>query len=78
MRRADHASRSRGATRGPAAAAARWFTRAAAVVRRLIGAPDYEGYVAFVAATNDRVMSQREFTEARLAAKYDRPGSRCC
>ena len=52
----------------------------ASVVRRLIGAPDYERYLAHRRARHpgEPVMSREEFTREREAARYERPGSRCC
>lgn len=57
-----------------------WFARAAATLRRIIGAPDYAAYVAHVRACHpDREpMGEREFVQERLQARYERPGSRCC
>jgi uncharacterized short protein YbdD (DUF466 family) len=53
---------------------------AALVVRRIIGAPDYERYLAHVTRRHpDSVPLSREaFTRDALARRYDRPGSRCC
>jgi uncharacterized short protein YbdD (DUF466 family) len=57
-----------------------WFARAAAVVRRIIGVPDYAAYVAHVRACHpDREpLGEREFIAERLASRYEKPGSRCC
>lgn len=65
--------------RDPAAPSG-WFARAAAVVRRIIGVPDYAAYVAHVRACHpDREpLGEREFINERLAARYEKPGSRCC
>ena len=54
--------------------------RVAAVIRRIIGVPDYEAYVAHVRAHHPGVepVSEREFHRERLTARYSRPGSRCC
>ena len=54
--------------------------RAAAVVRRVVGVPDYERYVAHVRECHPGTepMSQRQFEESRLYDKYSRPGQRCC
>jgi uncharacterized short protein YbdD (DUF466 family) len=58
--------------------------RALAAVRRvlhaIIGAPDYERYLAHVRECHpDRVpMTREEFARERLEARYNRPGSRCC
>jgi uncharacterized short protein YbdD (DUF466 family) len=54
--------------------------RAAVVVRRIIGAPDYERYLAHVAHRHpDCVpLSPDAFARDALSRRYDRPGSRCC
>jgi len=54
--------------------------RAACVLRRVIGVPDYDTYVAHVSAHHPGAvpMSRDEFTRQRLVDKYSRPGSRCC
>ena len=54
--------------------------RAAAVLRRIIGVPDYERYVAHVQQCHPGTppMSRAEFEESRLYDKYSRPGQRCC
>ena len=54
--------------------------RAASVLRRVIGAPDYERYLAHVARCHPGtpVLSRDEFARDALARRYDRPGSRCC
>jgi uncharacterized short protein YbdD (DUF466 family) len=57
-----------------------WFARAAATLRRIVGAPDYAVYLAHHRACHpDRApLGEREFIADRLAARYERPGSRCC
>ena len=54
--------------------------RVAKVVRTIIGAPDYERYVAHVKECHpDRQpMSRDEFAQSRLEARYNQPGNRCC
>lgn len=54
--------------------------RAAAVLRRIIGVPDYGIYVAHVRECHPGVtpMSREEFEQSRLDDKYSRPGHRCC
>ncbi len=51
-----------------------------AIVRRVIGAPDYALYVNHMHAHHPEcvVLSEREFERERLSARYSRPGSRCC
>ena len=54
--------------------------RAAVVLRIVIGAPDYERYLAHVAHRHPGSvpLSRDEFARDALARRYDRPGSRCC
>ena len=54
--------------------------RAACVVRRIIGVPDYERYVAHVRAHHPGTepMTETEFIQQRLTDRYSRPGTRCC
>ncbi len=50
------------------------------VVRRIIGVPDYDRYVAHVQAHHPGVepMCRRDFERQRVLDKYSRPGGRCC
>jgi uncharacterized short protein YbdD (DUF466 family) len=52
----------------------------AALLRRIIGAPDYDTYRAHLAARHPDVtpLSREAFARDALARRYDRPGSRCC
>ena len=54
--------------------------RAARVVRRIVGVPDYDGYLAHVrlAHPGTTPMSREEFEQSRLHDRYSRPGQRCC
>jgi uncharacterized short protein YbdD (DUF466 family) len=54
--------------------------RLGVVIRRIIGAPDYERYLAHVAHRHpsDAPLSREDFARDALARRYDRPGSRCC
>jgi uncharacterized short protein YbdD (DUF466 family) len=54
--------------------------RAADVVRRVIGVPDYERYVAHVRACHPErpPLSREEFTAQRMHDRYSKPGARCC
>ena len=54
--------------------------RVAAVIRQIIGAPDYEAYLAHVRAHHPEraPMTEDEFRRERLSARYSKPGSRCC
>ena len=60
--------------------AKQWARRAANVVRRVIGVPDYEGYLAHMQQRHPGCvpLSRERFLSERLQAKYERPGSRCC
>jgi uncharacterized short protein YbdD (DUF466 family) len=57
-----------------------WLRRAADIVRRVIGVPDYERYLAHVRECHPGAepMSRDEFARERLKSRYERPGSRCC
>jgi uncharacterized short protein YbdD (DUF466 family) len=54
--------------------------RVAGIVRTIIGAPDYERYVAHVRQCHpNRVpLTRDEFARERLQARYSQPGNRCC
>lgn len=56
------------------------FGRAMAIVRRIIGVPDYAVYLRHAAECHPGVepLTEDEFLEERLEAKYSRPGQRCC
>jgi uncharacterized short protein YbdD (DUF466 family) len=56
------------------------FSRAASVFRAVLGAPDYNRYLAHMRAAHpgDRVMSETEFVHTRMNDRYNRAGSRCC
>ena len=62
------------------AGAGAWIRRALRVVRTVIGAPDYERYVAHMHDHHPgcKVVSRDEFMQQRLENRYSRPGSRCC
>ena len=53
---------------------------AARVLRRVLGAPDYEGYLAHACKAHPDCapMTRDEFVRARLEERYSRPGARCC
>ena len=57
-----------------------WFRRAARVVRTVVGAPDYDRYVAHMRDHHPECepASRDEFTRQRLESRYSRPGARCC
>jgi uncharacterized short protein YbdD (DUF466 family) len=54
--------------------------RAGGIVRRIIGAPDYDRYVAHVEECHPGTapMTRAEFERARLEQRYSEPGQRCC
>jgi uncharacterized short protein YbdD (DUF466 family) len=54
--------------------------RAGRIVRRVIGAPDYERYVDHVHACHPGTtpMTRAEFERSRLEQRYSEPGQRCC
>jgi uncharacterized short protein YbdD (DUF466 family) len=51
-----------------------------AVVRRVIGAPDYAAYLRHMHERHPGMapLTEAEFVEERMTARYSRPGSRCC
>jgi uncharacterized short protein YbdD (DUF466 family) len=52
----------------------------AAVVRQVVGAPDYQRYVAHVRACHPNAVpaGPDEFYRARLEERYNKPGAKCC
>jgi len=62
---------------GPVAGA---LARVRAVLHAVLGVPDYERYVRHLRLHHPtcEVPTRREFERERLAARYERPGSRCC
>jgi uncharacterized short protein YbdD (DUF466 family) len=54
--------------------------RAAAVLRQVVGAPDYQRYVAHIQHhhPSTQPMAWDEFYRARLDERYNKPGARCC
>ncbi len=57
-----------------------WAGRAVAIIRRIVGVPDYDAYLAHMQRQypDCAPMDPRTFERERLAAKYTQPGSRCC
>ena len=55
------------------------LARVAATVRRILGVPDYERYLAHVrvAHPGEAPMTEEEFFRERLEGRA-KPGSRCC
>ncbi len=58
----------------------RWLERVAAIVRRVIGVPDYEYYLAHARRNHPGQvpLSREAFAAQALVRRYERPGSRCC
>jgi uncharacterized short protein YbdD (DUF466 family) len=50
------------------------------LLRRLVGAPDYDTYVQHVRAHHPGTtpMDRQEFMTRRLDDRYSKPGARCC
>lgn len=53
---------------------------AAGAARAVLGAPDYERYVAHMRAHHpgEPRLTGAEYARERLEARYSRPGARCC
>lgn len=53
---------------------------AARVARTIVGAPDYERYLAHMRQRHpaQRPLTRDEFARARMDDRYNRPGARCC
>jgi uncharacterized short protein YbdD (DUF466 family) len=56
------------------------LARAARIVRTIIGAPDYERYLAHHSDRHpgSTPLTRDEFVRARIDDRYNRPGARCC
>ena len=56
------------------------FGDLAKVVRRVIGVPDYDVYLAHQSACHPgaKPITREEFAREALTRRYERPGSRCC
>ena len=56
------------------------MARVNAVVRCVIGAPDYTAYVRHMNEHHPgcALLSEGEFLDEQLTARYSTPGSRCC
>ena len=52
----------------------------AQVIRRIIGAPDYERYLAHQRTCHpaESPLSREAFARDALSRRYNQPGSRCC
>jgi uncharacterized short protein YbdD (DUF466 family) len=51
-----------------------------ALLRRIIGAPDYAAYLRHVTERHPgcQPLTEQAFLEERLQARYSTPGNRCC
>ena len=58
----------------------RWLAQTANVLRRIIGAPDYDAYVAHMCARHpgEEQLSRDAFAADALTRRYSTPGNRCC
>lgn len=56
------------------------LTRWIATLHRIIGAPDYPAYLAFMKRQHPghRVLSREEHARECLNRRYTQPGNRCC
>jgi uncharacterized short protein YbdD (DUF466 family) len=56
------------------------MTRTTAVVRRIIGVPDYERYAEHMRTRHPErtVLTREQFAKECLEKRYNQPGSRCC
>jgi uncharacterized short protein YbdD (DUF466 family) len=56
------------------------LSQSVSFVRAVVGAPDYERYLAHMhsAHPGDRVMTETEFNHTRMNDRYNKPGSKCC
>jgi uncharacterized short protein YbdD (DUF466 family) len=54
--------------------------RAGRIMRRVIGAPDYDRYLSHVRECHPGTvpMTRAEFERSRLEQRYSQPGQRCC
>jgi uncharacterized short protein YbdD (DUF466 family) len=59
---------------------ARLVERTRVVCSRVVGAPDYEAYLAHFATSHPGQvpLSEDAFVRERLDARFSRPGARCC
>jgi len=54
--------------------------RAVAVLRRIVGVPDYDSYLTHMRERHpgEAPLSQRDFEQRCQEDRYNRPGTRCC
>lgn len=52
----------------------------ARVLRAVLGAPDYERYLAHVSSRHPErePLSRSDFVRERMESRYSKPGARCC
>jgi len=64
----------------PAPAPLGYWSRALAVLRQVSGMPDYQRYLAHMAERHGGcpVLSEREFFDQYVNARYGNGASRCC
>ena len=57
-----------------------WLRHLATIVRRVIGVPDYEHYLAHARRCHpgEVTLSADAFVARALSRRYERSGSRCC
>lgn len=57
-----------------------WLEQAASVVRRIIGAPDYDRYLTHMSTRHPELtpLSREGFISAQLQSRFEKPGARCC
>ena len=56
------------------------LTRIAQVVRRIIGAPDYDAYLSHLRRCHPEqvALTKADFARDVLTRRYETPGNRCC
>ena len=59
---------------------ASWITGITRALRLMLGAPDYDRYIAHLREAHPECapLSRMQFDRERMEARYSRPGSRCC
>jgi len=52
----------------------------ASILSRIVGAPDYDAYLAHLRECHPEQtpLSKEEFVRQRLEERYNTPGNRCC
>jgi uncharacterized short protein YbdD (DUF466 family) len=57
-----------------------WVARVLAVIRRIVGVPDYDAYVAHLHAHHPGTepLGQNAFLQKCWEDKYTKPGNKCC